>query len=390
VGLTDWMSRLAGRRLHVLPLEQPGGLRVRLTVEAGCARRGWPVVVAPSDADVLVVCGGSAAEILDESISMIMDQVPAPSSRIDVERPTDVDASLDRVAREHLEAARTLPAGNLPGTTTLSDHQDQQPDHSDHDMSSMGGHGDHDMSGMSGHDHHMMMGGPGGIPLAGGARGRDGLEMDVLHLRLGPALNSWPAGLIATLSLQGDVVTEVTTETVSWTGPDEQPYLDDQPAVRRLDATRQLLLLAGAEGPAARLQRIGAELLHATPPSTAAAELDQVHHRLSRAPVLRWNLTKLGLITAEDVHRCGWPASWQGDVHTRLLSLLRSAAEALRDPDPEPASEVDAELTMIASALPRLLVDLELASARLVVASLWGQDQIPVGARPRRAPLQAM
>ena len=47
---------------------------------------------------------------------------------------------------------------------------------------------------------------PDGIPLAEGAEDRDGLEMDVLHLPLGPVLAHWPAGVVLRVTLHGDVV----------------------------------------------------------------------------------------------------------------------------------------------------------------------------------------
>ena len=73
-----------------------------------------------------------------------------------------------------------------------------------------GGHGmDH-----GGMDHGDMEMSPGGIPLAEGGEDRDGLEMDVLHVRLGPVLPHWPAGLVLRCSLQGDVIAEAQAELV--------------------------------------------------------------------------------------------------------------------------------------------------------------------------------
>lgn len=59
-------------------------------------------------------------------------------------------------------------------------------------------------------DHGDMEMAPSGIPLAEGAQDRDGLEMDVLHLGLGPVLAHWPAGVRLRCVLSGDVVTEAT------------------------------------------------------------------------------------------------------------------------------------------------------------------------------------
>ena len=62
---------------------------------------------------------------------------------------------------------------------------------------------DSDMSGDMNMDMDMS---PSGIPLAEGGDDRDGLEMDVLHLPLGPVLPHWPAGVVLRCTLQGDVV----------------------------------------------------------------------------------------------------------------------------------------------------------------------------------------
>ncbi len=59
---------------------------------------------------------------------------------------------------------------------------------------------------------------PAGISLAGGAEDRDGLEMDVLHLPLGPVLPHWPAGLVVRCVLHGDVVAEVEVDHVGRAG----------------------------------------------------------------------------------------------------------------------------------------------------------------------------
>src|SRR5699024_11402590 len=85
-------------------------------------------------------------------------------------------------------------------------HEDHsQMDHSGHgshggmDHSGHGSHGGMDHSGHSGHGGHGGMDmAPEGISLAQGGQDRDGLEMDVLHLPLGPVLPFWPAGLVLT------------------------------------------------------------------------------------------------------------------------------------------------------------------------------------------------
>ena len=67
---------------------------------------------------------------------------------------------------------------------------------------------DHEGIDHGGIDHGGMdMARPGGSPLPReGDDDRDGLEMDVLHVPLGPVLPHWPAGLVVWCVLQGDVI----------------------------------------------------------------------------------------------------------------------------------------------------------------------------------------
>ncbi len=70
---------------------------------------------------------------------------------------------------------------------------------------------------------------PSGIPLAEGGEDRDGLEMDVLHLPLGPVLPHWPAGLVLRCALQGDVVVEATAEVLAAADAADGPDGSDGP-----------------------------------------------------------------------------------------------------------------------------------------------------------------
>lgn len=94
---------------------------------------------------------------------------------------------------------------------SIHDEQDEQEGHDNSTRDEQDDHEGHEMR--SGHDMHsghgMDMAGPGGVALASGAPDRDGLEMDRLHVQLGPVLASWPAGLVVWCTLAGDVVTQV-------------------------------------------------------------------------------------------------------------------------------------------------------------------------------------
>lgn len=218
-----------------------------------------------------------------------------------------------------------------------------------HDMDDMDGA--HDMGDMA-----MDMSGPGGIALASGSDDdRDGLEMDVLHLPLGPVLSSWPAGLVVTCTLTGDVVSSVEVdvahdETNATPTPDGTAY--------RLDAAARLLDLAGAVTLAARARCARDYVLDDETP-----DLDDLRRRVGRSGALRWSLRRVGTVSGQQADDHGWPSAWVGDAHDRLLGLTEVRTE--------PGSATGG-LDTLATALPDLLAGSELAAVRLTVASLVG------------------
>lgn len=240
--------------------------------------------------------------------------------------------------------------------------------HSGHDMHSM-----HDMQ--SGHD--MNMAGPGGVALASGVPDRDGLEMDRLHVQLGPVLASWPAGLVVWCTLAGDVVTQVDVVQPAFAQP--QWAGRDLLVAVRLDAAAQLLGLAGADAAAHQVRAArDTVLVRGRRTATASGLVDGLSRSVERTPLLRWSLRGLGIVSAAAAVEHGWPQDWVGDVHSRLLHLL------------DPLAPLEAGLVedgVVAGALPVLLNGLDVAAARLVVASLVAQTANP--AADRIAPLRA-
>ena len=93
---------------------------------------------------------------------------------------------------------------------------DMHGGHDEHDMH--GGHDEHDMHGdHGGHDHHAMM-------AVTGDPSADGLVMEDLEFELGPLAATLPGGLVARLTLDGDVVCKAelvaTLDTGGATAPD--------------------------------------------------------------------------------------------------------------------------------------------------------------------------
>lgn len=250
------------------------------------------------------------------------------------------------------------------GGMSHGDHS--QMNHDDHDMGH-GGHGGMDHSGHGGHGGMDMA--PEGIPLAQGGEDRDGLEMDVLHLPLGPVLPFWPAGLVLRCSLQGDVVVGAEASVVDGGhrgagahGGQSGPV---PAAAVRGDNAMALLALAGAEDAAARARRVRDALLRGDRDDARDA-VERLHRAVRRSWLLRWSLRGVLPLTRSDLEHHGLPDRCFGDAHDRLLSLVERIRDEVgaMDPAPVEAGVVPWEM------LPHLVTGAEVATVRLAVASL--------------------
>ncbi|MGY1843670.1 hypothetical protein, partial [Modestobacter sp. SYSU DS0875] len=222
------------------------------------------------------------------------------------------------------------------------DHGDM--DHGDMDHGDMD-HGDMDHGDMDHGDMDMPM--PGGIGLAGAGDDQltdpDGLDLDVLHLPLGPVLPHWPAGLLLHTTLQGDLVVAAIPEVLPADG--EPPLGQDvhRSPAGRWDAVATLLALAGWTDAAVRAARLRDAALDGGPDGGLdQQEADRLTRRIRRSRLLRASLRGLGELP-------------EGDAHDRLLHWLDGTTSA------RPTTLGD---------VADLVTGLDLASARLVVASL--------------------
>lgn len=320
MGVSERLAAAAVHGAHALVVEVPGWWTTRAAVERELASRGWRAALSPADADVLVVCG-TPGERLAGAVDRVWAQLPGPRVRVTV---------ADAHVADRLDDAAALLAD--------VDHQRRDAEERDDAPEDSGGG---EMA-------------PAGIPLAEGADDRDGLEMDALHVPLGPVLPLWPAGLVLRCVLHGDVVAEAEVEVLAGAGG--SPADGSAPAhdaARACDGAARLLALAGGEGAAAASVRIRDALLVGEDPGIALSRLDRVRARVARSVVLRWSLRGLG-------HHDGL------DVRDRLLGLLDRARAALRDERVDPAADVGPVLRV----LPELVTGLDLAAVRLVVASL--------------------
>jgi hypothetical protein len=352
MGLTRWLGRVAARRTHALVIEVPGSWATRVAVERAVLHRGWVLASSPADADVVIVCGTPAPE-LREVVDSIFDQMPGPRWRCRVTVPEEVDEALDVSARELANVAtQRADDATRTGYAADGDHED----HGDKD------HGDMDMS-------------PAGIPLAGGAEDRDGLEMDVVTVHLGPVLPHWPPGLVVSCHLHGDVVAAAEARMVE-AAPD---HADRQPghlppgassrewAARRCDRAVDVLALAGWDDATSRARHARDVLLGEDVLDSGGRLLEDLLWSARRSRMLRWSLRGIRPLSLEEVTEAGLPSHLAGDVMDRLVSMLTRALSVLGEAEP-PVGDVGTGVSPDVVAL--LITGLDLATARLVVASL--------------------
>ncbi|WP_432547209.1 hypothetical protein [Kineococcus sp. SYSU DK004] len=360
--------------MHVLLLEAPGSAVLRMRAEAAVARRGWVVADAAPEADALLVCGAPGPDLAALG-GTVWDQLPGPRARATVTDRAELGAALDDVARSLLDTERQrAEARDRPGPAAGWDEQDgeeqdgEEQDGEEQDGEEQDGeeqdHGGMDHGEM---DHgEMEMSGPAGTPLAGGWDGdRDGLEMDVLHVRLGGALRHWPAGVVLRCTVSGDVVVEAEVE-----------LLDAVPSAARTavelaavdcDAAAAVLALAGWHSAArAAVRARDALLTPDAPPDAerAAGEAARLARRVRRSRALRLLVGGLG---------AGGAAG--GDVVEQVAARLDRAHALLT------AAAAPVVPSRAPGDLPGLVRGLDLAAVRLLVAAA---DVHPVTA-PRPA-----
>ncbi|QHO70298.1 hypothetical protein [Marisediminicola antarctica] len=378
MGVTSVLARWASTSVRVLVVEVPGSDESRMLLEAELGRRGWSVALSPADADLLAVCGIPGDE-LRAACDLVWNQLPGPRTRVSVTTAAALPALLDGAvahlvddSRQREDArARSQPVAAEDPTPDAGEHEGMSHEDMDHeDMD----HGDMDHGAMD-----MPM--PGGIPLAGGGDDRDGLEMDMLNVPLGPVLPHWPAGLVVDCVLQGDVIVSAKARILQAasapTEASEQAMTDVVDARRRIirlcDQASQLLALAGWQAAEQNARRLRDDSLRGADLTDHGAALDRLRRRVERSTLLRWSLKGLKL-TGSATRDDGADLS----IRHRLIGWLREAAElAGTIPGGGPIAAHDANRAQEAQeaqdaldALPDLLRGTDLGTARLLIAGL--------------------
>lgn len=220
---------------------------------------------------------------------------------------------------------------------------------------------------------------------------RDGLKLDVLRVPLGPVLADWPAGLVVTLALQGDVVQRADARVLGsaalqqisfWDAGDDDGDRGRRHAAAHLDSLGRLLAVVGWDALAYRARRLRDGALGGIPAERLRAELAGLERRMRRSWTLRWATDGLGVLTSELARDLGvtGPAGRAvdggGDVTARWRCWLARADRCLAGDLPAdgdgPRGRLDGDRPASAALLDaalRLMVGLDIAAARIVVAS---------------------
>ena len=393
MGVRECLAGFALREMRVLIVERPGWALTRIAAERSVAVRGGRVARSAADADALLCCGEPDPE-LAPLVGRLIEQIPRPRAQERADHPGDVAGALDRIAAalrtgdaragvddasvEAAEADQPAAYGSDldHGETDRGDMADADMDDADMADADMddADMADADMDDGEMADGGMDMSGPGGIPLAGGDADRDGLEMDVLSVRLGPVLPAWPAGLVLDITLAGDLITAAQVDLVGL-GSDPLPAHMSRREHAALVADRigWVLLLAGAMRAERGLRRVRDGLLDGAETSWCAAELRRVRGRLDRSRALRWSIRGLGRIDRTALRLADLPLDWAGDILDRLGTRLAKLSELLSriDETPDDADDLVPPTTRAGLELvAETVCGLEIGAARLVIASV--------------------
>ncbi|MBG6215148.1 hypothetical protein RCH23_003108 [Cryobacterium sp. CAN_C3] len=395
MGVTSVLARWASTSVHVLIVDVPGWDESRMLLEAELDRRGWRVALSPADADLLAVCGMPGEE-LRAAFDLLWNQLPGPRTRVSVTTSVALSALLDAAVAHLVDDSRQRKDARARSRPAAA--EDQRPDAGEHDGMD---HGGMDHGGMD-----MPM--PGGIPLAGGGDDRDGLEMDVLNVPLGPVLPHWPAGLVVDCVLQGDVIVSAKARVLeAASAPKDEPTtavtdVAGRRIIRLCDDASNLLALAGWQTAAQNARRLRDDALRGADIADHAAALDRLRRRVERSVLLRWSLKGISLkgISLNEISLKGIsldeiplkeiglaagarantgnatpPDQATVDIRHRLIGWLREAAVLAgtsSGTQPPAASDSDRarQAQLALAALPELLRGTDLGTARLLIAGL--------------------
>lgn len=234
------LAALAVLRVHVAVIEAPGRRMLRSRAESALRARGW-TVAAPSDADLLLVCGepaGGAAEWAEEAWA----QVEPPRLRTVVREPDELTAALDA-------AERAL----------------------------------------------------GAAPRA--ARGAGSAPFDAAAVRFGPGLPGWPGELVVTCGLEAERVRSVRVRRFAVAAETDAAGPAEQRLVVACEDAARVLRAAGWRAPALRLDRIVDRVLAGGQADRQRGVVRAVARSISRSATFTGTSARVGADLRADVLR---------------------------------------------------------------------------------------
>lgn len=343
-------------RPRVLVVDPPASRGLRWAVEDELDRRGWPFALSPADTDLLLVLGPLGPE-LSAAVELVWSQVPQPRHRHENHADAGIAAQLDAARASLLDTGDDVPAEHDMAGHDMAGHDMPEHDMPGHDMPE-GDTAGHDMP--DGHEMHHG-GDVAGLPMAGTAPDRDGLELDSLQVSLGPVLPAWPTGLRLDASMQGDVLTDVE---LSWVegGPsaDEEhaPRPRPRPRALALDRLARFLVVAGWPQAARQARHARSGLTVAGPVDGQAEQAAvRVARRVRRSRPLAWSVAGIPSLGTRGTP----PDDLEADTLRRVYGWCAVAAGEQQDDLPKSLT-----LEQVSTALDGS----ELGAARLVVAGL--------------------
>lgn len=413
--LTGFFSTFGSRRAHVLLIEVPGWGETRMNAEFEIRNCGWLLAESAADADVLFVCGNPGRDF-SRIIETVWDLLPGPRARVGAvkvegvaralsegaalllnrsHQHQDASSRMDGPEMEHANEGHSDSHGKSESESSRGYSDQGATDTSSNDHTDMDHHSGMDHGGDHGGMDHggMEMPMPGGIPLAGEGKDRDGLNLDVLNVPLGPVLPHWPAGLVLRCVLQGDVIVESSAEVlrpgpVSVASSSVHGYAgryDDGIrrvlAAGRCDGAKRLLSLAGWSAASALAERVRDGLLTGVEVELCRVGIRQLSRKVDRSRLLRWSLGGLypSVSPAPGTNPDPFkrPEAWE-----ELRGWLVEAQALLEQKEPVSSlSRVEAQerAQRRLDSLPALVKGLDVGAARIVVASLDVDTSLLVG-----------
>ncbi|WP_422773641.1 hypothetical protein ACN28C_12480 [Plantactinospora sp. WMMC1484] len=370
--LSALLLRLAAARPRVFLAPLPGATPIRIAAERELRERGWPSVDGPAQADILLVAGDAAE--LEATVRDTWATLPVPRALARATTPQ---------LAEILDAARRSLGAPAAQRRQLAEQAERR------EMAH------------------------GGASMAERGPDRDGLELDRLHLALGPLLADWPAGLTLHVVLQGDVIQQVEVGIATGDGPRHgswwtepwrrvaagEPVTVAEAARRRaaahLDSLARLLGVAGWPDAATTARLLRDRTLAGASADGLRGPVHRFVRRVGGSRTLRWSTRGLGRLPAAGADAS--PPVVAGDVvdrYGRWLSRLvddldrLDAAGPLDPGEVEPARgpwdpDAPPPSATLVGLLPELLTGAEIATARLIVASLDPDldEVVPAGDR---------